>query len=120
MIDWTLPIPTVSEANVSEHWSRRHKRHKAQELIIKGRWNRERPALTLPVVVKLTRIGVRELDDDNLRIALKHVRDVIADLIRPGLPPGQADGSSLIKWDYAQSKGKVRSVRIEIYPLVDN
>lgn len=115
MINWTLPIPTISEGNVSEHWSVRRKRHIAQEMLIKCRWNKEKPGtIDLPCIVKLTRIGKRDLDDDNLRFALKHVRDVVADLIRPGYPPGQADGCGLIKWEYDQERGKLRAVRIEI------
>ncbi len=114
MIDWVLPVRTVSEANQTDHWTVVSKRKKAQRALIQCRWNKEKPSIPLPCVVKLTRISPRKLDDDNLVMALKHVRDVVADLIRPGLPPGFADGSGLIKWQYDQVKGATRSVRIEI------
>ena len=106
---------TVSEANVTDHWSVKSKRKLGQRTLIECRWNKERPAIPLPCTVKMTRLAPRKLDDDNLVMALKHCRDTIADLIRPGFRPGMADGCGLIKWQYEQSSAKVLGLRIEIF-----
>lgn len=114
MIDWTLDIPTVSEANNTDHWTVKSKRKKLQKTLLQLRWQKEKPNVPLPCKVKLTRLAPRKLDSDNLVYCFKHIRDVIADLIRPGLSPGQADSCDLIKWDYSQESAPGRSIRIEI------
>ena len=60
--------------------------------------------------VTLTRIAPRKLDCDNLRGALKAVRDGVADWL------GVDDGSERITWKYAQERGKPKwhSVRVEV------
>lgn len=50
----------------------------------------------LPLVVTITRIGPRTLDDDNLAAACKYVRDQIATIV------GTDDGSDQYTWRYAQ------------------
>jgi len=123
IIDWTLPIITVSEANLSEHWSCRHKRHRVQKRYIDlafHNWRIESfpKQISLPCTVIMTRISPRTLDEeDNLRMALKSVKDSIASEIKPGLEPGRADDDKNITWEYAQKKGKPkeRGLKIEIY-----
>ena len=61
----------------------------------------------LPLVITITRIGPRKLDDDNLASACKYIRDKIADMV------GVDDGSSLYTWRYEQEVGKY-SVDVEI------
>lgn len=90
----TLPIKTVSEANVREHWAQRARRAK---------WQRRdaymaTPRHTLPCTVTLTRIAPRTLDDDNLRAALKAVRDGVADRL------GVGDRDPRVVWEYGQEK----------------
>ena len=113
MIDWTLNIKLVSP-NVCEHWSARHKRSKTIKRIITCQWIKDSPDIKLPVKVIITRIGPRKFDDDNLIASIKSLRDHLADKIIPGLNPGQADSSDMIKWQYKQEKGKVKKVRIQI------
>lgn len=119
MISVTIPIRTVSEANARGHWTARAgrtKRHRtATALTLRSRVvGRLRP----PCVVSLTRIAPRSLDDDNLRGALKAVRDEVA--VWLGLPTnrrGQADDSDpRVRWEYAQERGAPRqyAVRVEI------
>ena len=50
----------------------------------------------MPLVVTITRVGPRKLDDDNLASACKYVRDQIAANI------GVDDGSDQYTWRYAQ------------------
>jgi hypothetical protein len=51
-----------------------------------------------PWFVRITRISSGTLDDDNLRRAMKHVRDTIAAAL------GVDDGSPRVAWDYRQEK----------------
>lgn len=66
-----------------------------------------------PLVVRLTRISPGRLDDDNLRAAIKGIRDQIAREM------GVDDRDPLVRWDY-DSPGQERgprgysAVRIEI------
>lgn len=97
MTEAMLPIYAVSEANVREHWAKkaaRVKSHRAMARLLCP------VGVPLPVTVTLTRYGSRELDDDNLRPALKAVRDGIADCY------GIADNDKRIRFEYAQAKCK--------------
>lgn len=113
MIDWHLKIATVSEMNCTDAWPERHARAKAQKQLIFAQWRSEKPNITLPCEITLTRISPRELDEDNLPPAFKFIRDALASLIIPGLAPGRADGDKRIKWRYAQEKGPL-SIRVQI------
>lgn len=120
VISWQLPIKIANEANSSDHWTKKGKRHKIQKRRIKAEFLKERPKITLPCTVILTRIAPRELDEhDNLPISFKWIYDSICDNIIPGLKPGRADSDERIKVIYKQEKGKVReyAIKIEIYSL---
>lgn len=66
----------------------------------------------LPVVVTITRIGPRMLDDDNLAGACKYVRDAISYRIAVD------DASPLYTWRYAQRAGEY-GVDVEIVPRME-
>ncbi|MBK6464204.1 MAG: hypothetical protein IPF92_24870 [Myxococcales bacterium] len=92
----TIPIVTVSEANVRGAWFARSRRARAQRLAVAVALARyERPAF--PVRVTLTRIASRRLDSDNLAGALKSVRDGCAAWLDVDDGP---DGP--VSWSYAQ------------------
>jgi hypothetical protein len=97
-----LPVATRSRANAREHWARKAK-------IDAGERRMTRTVLraldvlkhvSLPAVVHLTRVSPGKLDDDNLRGALKSVRDGVSDWI------GIDDGSPLVTWEYSQQRSK--------------
>jgi hypothetical protein len=104
-----VPVRTVSEANRRDHWAKKAKRAKEQRLFTGAHlrlWC-DKPAL--PCTIVLTRISSRALDDDNLRGALKAVRDSIAEWL------GVDDGpTGPITWEYAQERGKGFGVRIDV------
>lgn len=117
IVDWQLPIKTASEANSSEHWTKKAKRHAIQKKWVKWAYHRDKPFLPLPCVARLTRISPKALDlHDNLRMSLKWVADAVAECIVPGKAIGRADDEKDIHWEYSQEKGKPReyAVRIEI------
>lgn len=89
-----LPVKTVSEANTRGHWSARARRAKTQRLAARVLC----PRAPLPATVLLTRHSAGTLDDDNLRGALKAVRDGIADAF--GVP----DNDPRLRFEYAQAK----------------
>lgn len=124
-----LDILTLSEANgllsrtrfykngkpKPEHWTEKNERHKIQKNIVFYGLNPHRSSLSLPCTVRMTRLAPRELDaDDNLRIALKWVKDAIAEVLTQDFLPGRADGDKRIKWEYDQQYSKEYKVKIEI------
>lgn len=72
-------------------------------------FNRDRVWIGLPATVKLTRVAPSNgLDDDNLRGALKSVRDGIADAL------GVDDRDPRVTWEYDQRRGKPREYAVEV------
>lgn len=94
-----IPLRTVSALNRREHWAVRARRVKAERraalLITQPNWIDKFPA-----TITLVRFGPRKLDDDNLRGAMKGVRDGVADRL------GVDDADPRITWEYQQEKGK--------------
>ena len=122
IIDWIIPMETVSESNISEFWGKRATRRRAQKNAIWVKWkgtsyDSKGVRIKMPCVIKISRISPRSLDDDNLRGALKAVRDGIADCINPGRAPGRADNIPGMSFEYSQEKGKPKekAVRIQIF-----
>lgn len=91
-----LPLRTVSEMNVRTHWATRAKRTRTARRTAAALC----PAASLPCAVTLTRYSAGTLDDDNLRSALKAVRDGIADRL------GVDDASPEVEWKYEQAACK--------------
>jgi hypothetical protein len=112
VIQFEIPVRTVSESNGREHWARKARRvslHRGTARILARSYCAD---FDLPAVVRIARVAPRELDDDNLRGALKAIRDGIADAF------GVKDNDPRIEWQYAQERGKPKaySVRITITP----
>lgn len=100
MMHFTIPIKTVSGMNVREHWAVRAKRVKTERSVSFLCTKRTPIGVPLPVIVTLCRVSPGVLDDDNLRSALKGVRDGIADAYEV------ADNDPRIRWCYKQEKCK--------------
>lgn len=99
-----------------EHWTEKNERHKKQKKIVFYSLSPHRASFSLPCTVRMTRLAPRELDaDDNLRIALKWVKDAIAEVITQDFVPGRADGDKRIKWEYDQEFSSEYKVKIEIW-----
>ena len=107
-----------SEANLAEHWRTKHLRHKREAWLVKLALKDVK--CELPCTIRLIRIASKLCDDDNLISAFKHIRDVVADHLVPGLPPGRADNDPRLRFEYDQKKGSPASVRIEFIPLQKN
>ena|ERR1017187_7598961 len=115
-IEFTIPLRTVSEFNLSgEYWRKKSARHKKQRDIIKIYCQSKQVGESmLPCIVKMYRIAPRSLDYVNLVGSFKWIQDAVADQLIKGLAPGRADGDDRIKWEFLQEKGKQYAIRIEI------
>jgi crossover junction endodeoxyribonuclease RusA len=109
IIEAILPIRTVSEANMREHWGAKAKRAKEQRRI--ARWTLAGSCRGMKkakrITITLTRVGVRNLDSDNLARSMKAVRDGIADAL------GIDDGDARLTWFYRQERGEY-AVKVKI------
>lgn len=99
-LSFVVPIHTESMSNARLHWSVKAKAVQAQRRATAYRTPPALKALGPLLVVTLTRVSPRELDDDNLRGALKGVRDQVASALRVD------DRSRLVRWEYGQEKGE--------------
>ncbi len=103
-----IPIRLPSLPNTRLAWQQMAALKKKQRNATFNRLKENRADLpSLPVVVTITRIGKRKLDDDNLAAACKYIRDEIANAY------GVDDGSPLYNWLYNQQIGEY-SVNVEI------
>jgi len=100
-----VPMRLLSEANIHQHWRKKHERNKKQQAAVRLTWLSKRPCVSLPCKVSLTRSGPRKLDYDNLVYAFKAIRDEVAGLLIPGRKDGQADSDERIEWIYSQEIG---------------
>ena len=95
-----VPVRLESTANKREHWRTRHTRAKTHR---NSAFYSTPHNINPPCIVTITRVAPgRPLDDDNLAISAKSVRDGIADRL------GIDDGSDQVKWNYAQEKATKR------------
>lgn len=80
-LDFMVPhCKTVSEMNQREHWYVRNQRKQDQQEAVAIAMNNALRGrrVELPCIVKLTRIGPRKMDNDNLAGAMKHCQDQVA------------------------------------------
>jgi len=121
-------IKVISEANNTDHWTKKNKRHQQQQFLIRCAWNESEKKIVPPCTVKITRLGVRELDWSNLVYALKWIQDELAACILPEKVvhyttkngtvksnKGFADSDKRITWLYEQEWYPISAVRVEIY-----
>lgn len=109
-LKFDAPIRTISEANNRDHWRVKSKRRQEQQLAmglllnnaLRGR------SVELPCTVKLTRVGPKTLDDDNLQSSFKACRDQIARRL------GVDDGDKRIKFEYDQIAIGFREYNIKV------
>lgn len=101
-----IPLRLNSVANQRLHWAKKAKQTKALRYamaIVPAGMSRH-----LPLIVTMTRVAPRTLDDDNATSACKAVRDGIASKI------GIDDRSPLVTWRVQQRKGAPHYYGLEI------
>ena len=111
LLQFTIPIATISENNARDHWRKKQKRVRGQRAYAAA-WVRSVCDPTsrkrLPSLIRLNRLSPRLLDGDNLQGALKAIRDGVAD----GL--GISDGPEGVPWLYGQRRAANRGVDVII------
>jgi hypothetical protein len=120
----TFPLETETESNAKGHWRPKAERAKKQRsdtffhthAVAMSLRTRLKSGTIRRIEVTLTRISPRELDDDNLASALKHVRDGVADAL------GVDDRDRRISWRCEQASGgrDTRAVRIDLTLGIDD
>ncbi len=122
-----LPIKTVSEANSTEHWTKKAKRHKQQAFFVRMAYTQFVVNVEMPCTITMTRCSIRETDSDNLQISMKWIRDELSQLVFPDRSiktylskrgrvvevRGREDSDPQITWLYKQEKRKKYGVIIE-------
>lgn len=123
-----LPLQTKSLLNVRWHWAKKAKAAAVQRGLVLMATRTPFAPFRLPaakpvpktrprgpqapakaiVEALLVRIAPRALDDDNLRGALKHVRDGVADAL------GVDDRDPRVAWRYDQWRGKPREYAVSV------
>lgn len=103
-------LRTVSEANDRSHWAVKNKRKQDQQQLVAVAMQNalQGKTIELPCTVKLTRIGPKSMDDDNLIRSCKGVRDILAQKL------GADDGSDQIKFEYYQQPVAVRTYGLKV------
>ena len=110
-IRFIVPIKTISRANSSEHWRSRDARVRRERTTTVLAWRAVgSPPIPTPSTVTLTRVAPRAMDDDNLRMSMKAIRDQIAELA------GVDDRhSKIIRYEYDQRKpSKPKTYEVEV------
>jgi hypothetical protein len=111
-ITFTLPLRTVSLTNQRCHWSVKAKRARDERHTTWGGFIEAggRPLDDGEIAgVHMKRVAPRKLDDDNLRGALKSIRDQIAHDL------GLDDRDPRIVWMYEQGHGKPGEYAVEVW-----
>jgi hypothetical protein len=124
VIEVSVPIRVTSRSNSREHWAARARKDKADAWAVAWALHVRRcPGQSWTVT--LIRCGPRALDDDNLRDALKAVRDAVARWLIPAPPvidrrgrvklaPAPDGPGCPIDWIYLQRQCPRREARVVI------
>lgn len=103
------PCRIESVANLRECWQKKARRAQGQKKVTSVYLMTNRKQCPpLPVVVTLTRIAPRLLDDDNNISGFKNVRDAVASFL------ALDDRDPRITWRYAQERGKSKEYAVRI------
>lgn len=113
------PIRIISEANNTDHWTKKRKRNKRNQALLGYMLNSVQKPPYFPVKVTLTRIAPRNLDNDNLAYSFKNLRDFISDWLLPGRAPGRADSDARLSFCYDQQKGEPKEYAVLITLTLD-
>ena len=112
-VEIILPIRTVSEANCTEHWRIKYKRHRKQKALVYLLLRPKRHLFTFPCHITMTRYATRKLDKhDNLPMSLKYILDACCEVITNDYRPGRADSDERIEVTYNQFISKHYAVKI--------
>lgn len=116
MIEWQANLEIISP-NRHPHWTKQQACSKRNRTTLGKLWLTEPIKPKVPCLVRIERCFcayAKIMDYDNYIAACKSIRDSIAELLIPGLPPGRADFTSEIVWEYLQTKSNQNIFKIKI------
>jgi len=103
VFEFDVPVKATYTLNSRLHWAERKRLVEQERRMVWLRFPKQFVGMmrepNATAVIKLTRIGPREMDSDNVQGALKAIRDEIA--LRLGLD----DGDKRYTWEYEQRIG---------------
>ncbi len=109
-----MPIKTVSELNCSDHWGKKHRRHKNQQKCVALVLNPIRNKIPIPCHIHLTRFAPGKLNKhDNLPASMKYIVDACCAIITGDFRPGRADDDDRISISYDQVHSSQYGVKLE-------
>lgn len=112
-ISMVLPIHAHNEANSSEHWTKKQKRHQQQKFIVINSLKPIRALVKLPCQITFTRLSPKFLDaHDNLPMSFKYILDAVAAAITGEYRPGLADSNPRFTFKYDQIKSNDNQIKI--------
>jgi len=113
-----VPVRTYNELNATRfHWRKRSQQRNAVKeavtyALIGHRWlDVPKPTVLAPWLVRLVRLGPREMDDDGVVSALKSVRDAFAKFVNVN-----DKHKHIVRYSYDQERSREFGVRIEVRP----
>lgn len=113
VVEVTVPIKTVSEANTTGAWRTKARRVKGQRCAVMLAMSQfDARLVKLPAVVRFTRLSFGELDTDNLASSCKAARDAVAAWL--GIDDGDV---TRVMYQYAQGMAprKTYALKIEVF-----
>lgn len=114
----TLPLRTVSEANNTDHWTKKQKRHRMQQKVVAMALNSVKHLVNWPCHMHLTRFSPGKLNKhDNLPMSLKYIVDACCAIISGDFRPGRADDDERLIVTYDQTISSSYGVTIEFSNL---
>lgn len=115
-VEVIIPIRTVSEANCTQHWRIKYKRHQEQKDLIYLLLKPKRHLFTLPCQITMTRYAPRKFDrHDNLPTSMKFLLDACCAVITNDYRSGRADDDERIEVIYNQVFSKQYAVKIHFF-----
>jgi len=124
-----VPCSIISEANNTDHWTKKYKRKKNIHWAVNAALLNTYQSFPIPATITLQRIGKKTLDFDNLVHAFKAVKDIIAKIIIDQVdsniqkPIGLYDADPRLSWQYTQttqSKNSKINTQIGFYITIEN
>ena len=115
-----MPLRIHSEQSTAGQWMIKSRIHRQQKKTVISWLTYETMRMRLqipqgwPLLFKLTRLGKRKMDSDNLVICMKWIRDALADYFFPHLSKAVRDEHDLVSWEYSQEIGHEYGLRIDV------
>ncbi len=112
-IELILPLKAANEANSSEHWTKKQKRHRLQKRSVFYFMANVKKLIKMPCTITFVRYAPKFLDaHDNLRMSFKYILDGVTACITGDYRAGLADNNPGFTFQYDQVKDAKYKIKI--------